>query len=62
MPVLYLMTWSVDDKLINKVLPRTFDIYEQWDGDGLPSEPHYEAMFKDIADATGLQIDVAALA
>ena len=56
MPVLYLMTWSVDDKLINEVLPRTFDIYEQWDGEGLPSEPHYEAMFKDIADATGLQI------
>ena len=56
MPVVYLMTWSVDDKLINEVLPRTFDIYEQWDGEELPSEPHYEAMFKDIADATGLQI------
>ena len=56
MPVLYLMTWSVDDKLINEVLPRTFDIYEQWSGEELPSEAHYEAMFKDIADATGLQI------
>ena len=56
MPVLYLMTWSVDDKLINEVLPRTFEIYEQWDGEKLPSEPHYEAMFKDIADATGIQI------
>jgi len=56
MPVLYLMTWSVDDKLINEVLPRTFDIYEQWDGEALPPEPHYEAMFKDIADATGIQI------
>ena len=32
MPVVYLMTWSVDDKLINEVLPRTFEIYEQWDG------------------------------
>ena len=56
MPVLYLMTWSVDDKLINEVFPRTFDIYEQWGGEELPSEAHYEAMFKDIADATGLQI------
>ena len=56
MPVLYLMTWSVDDKLINEVLPRTFDIYERWGGEELPSEAHYEAMFKDIADATGLQI------
>jgi len=56
MPVLYLMTWSVDDKLINEVLPRTFEIYEQWDGETLPPEPHYEAMFKDIADATGIQI------
>ncbi len=56
MPVVYLMTWSVDDRLINEVLPRTFEIYDRWDGEALPSEPHYEAMFMDIADATGLQI------
>ena len=56
MPVIYLMTWSVDDTLINNVLPRTFALYEQWDGEELPSEPYYEAMFKDIADADGLQI------
>ena len=56
MPVIYLMTWSVDDRLVNKVLPRTFEIHAQWDGVELPGEPHYEAMFKDIADATGLQI------
>ena len=56
MPVIYLMTWSVDDTLINNVLPRTFALFEQWDGEELPSEPYYEAMFKDIADADGLQI------
>ena len=56
MPVIYLMTWSVDDTQINNTLPRTFAIYEQWDGEALPSEPHYEAMFKDIAEAEGIQI------
>ena len=56
MPVIYLMTWSVDDTQINDTLPRTFAIYEQWDGEALPSEPHYEAMFKDIAEAEGIQI------
>ena len=56
MPVIYLMTWSVDDRYINEVFPRTFALYEQWDGTELPPEPLYEAMFKDTADASGLQI------
>ena len=56
LPVIYLMTWSVDDTFINDVFPRTFAVYEQWDGQDLPSEPVYEAMFKDIAEASGLQI------
>ena len=56
MPVIYLMTWSVDDTQVNNALPRTFAAYQQWDGEELPSEPLYEAMFKDVAEASGLQI------
>ncbi len=56
MPVIYLMTWSVDDTQVNNALPRTFAAYQQWDGEELPSEPLYEAMFKDVAEASGIQI------
>ena len=36
MPVIYLMTWSVDDTLVNEAFPRTFAVYGQWDGEALP--------------------------
>jgi len=55
-PVGYLLVKSVDDKLVNEVLPRTFEIYEQWGGEELPSEDHYEAMFLDLTTAEKLMI------
>ena len=58
-PVIRLMVWSVDDKLINEVFPRTFAVYEEWDGVELPSEKHFEAMYLDITNADGLQIGKA---
>ena len=57
MPVIYLMTWSVDDTQINKrPSPAPSRSTSSGTARSCPSEPHYEAMFKDIADATGLQI------
>ena len=56
LPVLDLMKWSVDDTLVNDVYPRTFAAYEQWDGKELPGEPLFKAMYKDIAEADGLEI------
>lgn len=56
LPVLDLMKWSVDDSQVNEVYPRTFAIYEQWDGKDLPGEEHFKAMYQDIANATGLEI------
>ncbi len=59
MPVFNLLVKSVDDNLINEVLPRTFAIYEDWDGTELPGEAHYEAMFLDLTGAEGIQIGKA---
>ena len=55
-PVGYLLVKSVDDTLVNEVLPRTFELYEQWDGQELPDEPLYEAMYLDLSEAERLQI------
>ena len=50
-PIYTLFLKSIDDNLVNDVLPRTMAIYEQWDGQDLPSEEHYEAMFLDLTTA-----------
>ncbi len=55
-PVGYLLVKSVDDRLVNEVLPRTFEIYEDWSGEDLPGEEHYEAMFLDLTTADRLMI------
>ena len=55
-PIYTLFLKSIDDNLVNDVLPRTMAIYEQWDGQDLPSEEHYEAMFLDLTTAEKLQI------
>ena len=55
-PIYTLFLKSIDDNLVNDVLPRTMAIYEQWDGQDLPGEQHYEAMFLDLTTAEKLQI------
>jgi putative spermidine/putrescine transport system permease protein len=55
-PVLSLMMNSVDDTYINDVLPRTFAEFDKWDGNDLPPESMYKAMFTDVVEADGLQI------
>lgn len=55
-PIFELLMRSVDDSLINQVLPRTFAIYDQWDRKSLPSEQMYEAMYLDITNADSLDL------
>ncbi len=55
-PLITLFAKSVDDSLVNNVLPRTMAIYEQWDGEKLPSEEHFAAMYEDLTTAERLQV------
>ena len=55
-PIYALFQKSIDDSFVNDVLPRTMAIYEQWDGEALPDEVHYEAIFLDLTTAEKLQI------
>lgn len=55
-PIGSLLTISVDDTLVNQVLPRTLDRFDQWDQQGLPPEELYEAVVKDLQSADRLQI------
>ena len=40
---------SVDDRMITKMLPKTFKAMDQWDGKDLPEEPVYGALYEDLA-------------
>ena len=55
-PIYALFQKSIDDGFVNDVLPRTMAIYEQWDGESLPGEVHFEAMFLDLTTAEKLEI------
>ena len=38
---------SVDDKMVTKMLPKTFKAMEKWDGKELPPEEVFEAFYLD---------------
>ncbi|MDA9618779.1 ABC transporter permease [bacterium] len=40
---------SVDDRMITKMLPKTYTAIEKWDGKDLPDEQVYEALYQDLA-------------
>ena len=50
-PIIAMLTRSVDDKQINTVFPKTFEIYKQWDRKELPHEEMYAIMFSEIVNA-----------
>ena len=39
---------SIDDRMITKMLPKTFGAMEKWDGNDLPDEPVYEGLYEDL--------------
>ena len=60
-PIGSLLTISVDDTLINEVLPRTFEEFKEWDQEGLPGEELYAAVYEDLTTADRLQIGKASI-
>ena len=55
-PIGDLLLRSVDDRLINEVLPRTFAIYDEWDRQTVPDEAMFKAMFLDLTNADKLKL------
>jgi len=58
-PIVSMLMRSVDDKQINTVFPKTFEIYKQWDQKELPSEEMYASIFNEIMTAEKWQIGKA---
>lgn len=55
-PIASLFTRSVDDMLVNQVLPLTFEELKTWDGQAVPDEPLFAAMFQDLKNADKIEI------
>lgn len=55
-PIGSLFSRSVDDTLVNEVLPLTFEELKNWDGQDVPGEPMFAAMFMDLKNADKIQI------
>ena len=58
-PIISMLTRSVDDKQINTVIPKTFELYKQWDQKELPSEEIYASLFNEIMTADKRQVGKA---
>ena len=58
-PIGDMLARSVDDRYINTVFPKTFEIYKKWDKQDLPPEEVYETMFFEINAAKGFKIGKA---
>ena len=58
-PIGSMLTRSTDDSYINKVFPKTFEVYKKWDRQGLPPEEVYAAMFLEVKTASGFEIGKA---
>ena len=60
-PIGNMLTRSVDDTLINNVLPRTFEAFEAWDKQSEPPEALFDAMYKDLTEAEKIDIGKASV-
>ena len=58
-PIISMLMRSVDDKQINTVFPKTFELYKQWDQKELPSEEMYASLFNEIMTADKRQVGKA---
>ena len=58
-PIGDMLTRSIDDRQINTVFPKTFEVYKKWDQQGLPSEELYATMFFEVKNSEGYQIGKA---
>jgi putative spermidine/putrescine transport system permease protein len=55
-PIGDMLTRSVEDWEINRVLPRTFEAFEAWDKQSDPPEALFEAMYLDLKEAEKIDI------
>jgi putative spermidine/putrescine transport system permease protein len=60
-PIANMLTRSVDDKLINQVLPNTFEAFETWDKVSEPDESMFEALYTDLRSADKTDIGKASV-
>ena len=60
-PIGNMLTRSVDDKLINQVLPGTFEAFEAWDKVSEPDESMFEALYTDLKNADKTDIGKASV-
>ena len=58
-PIGDMLTRSIDDRQINTVFPKTFEVYKKWDQQGLPSEEVYKTMFFEVKNSEGYAIGKA---
>jgi len=58
-PIGDMLLRSVDDSYINTVFPKTFEKYEKWDRQDLPSEELYKTMFFEVKEGSGRSIGKA---
>jgi len=58
-PIADMLARSIDDRQINTVFPKTFEVYKKWDQQGLPSEELYATMFFEVKNSEGYQIGKA---
>ncbi|MDH3387828.1 MAG: ABC transporter permease, partial [Gammaproteobacteria bacterium] len=60
-PIGSMLTRSVDDSLINNVLPRTFEAFEAWDKESDPPETLFAAIHADLVEADRVDIGKASV-
>ena len=60
-PIGNMLTRSVDDTLINNVLPRTFEAFEAWDKQSDPPEALFEAIYLDLSEAEKIDVGKASV-
>ena len=58
-PIADMLVRSIDDRHINTVFPKTFEVYKKWDRQGLPSEELYKTMFFEVKEGSGYSIGKA---
>jgi len=58
-PIGDMLVRSVDDRYINTVFPKTFEVYKKWDRQDLPSEELYKTMFFEVKEGSGYSIGKA---
>ena len=58
-PIGDMLARSIDDRQINTVFPKTFEVYKNWDRKSLPSEEVYKTMFFEVKNSEGYDIGKA---